>query len=93
MKAQLILELEKEIDCIFKVVDLKNINLCNSGKTSEYSTDENGNITGITIYTFELKEIPETISKCKTLSKLNFKKNQISDISSLKELTRLKTLN
>jgi internalin A len=92
MKPELIIELEKELNCTFKLVDLEENIIYNYGKTPEYSIDENGNITGITITSFELKEIPKTLTKCNTLSMLNLFYNQIVDISPLKELTNIQRL-
>ena len=92
MKPQLILELEKELTCFFKLVYFPSIYNYKQRKISEYSIDEKGNITGIAICRFELRTIPQTLKKLKTLSIIILRENQISDISPLKELKNTQTL-
>jgi len=91
MKPQLILQLEKELNCSFKSVELNKIEGYKSEKTFEYSVDDTGNITGIAIRN-DLKKIPQTLTKFKTLSKLNLSDNKISDISPLTALTNIQKL-
>ena len=92
MKPQLILELEKELNCSFQLVDLEKFNDTKGNKITEYSLDENGNINGIVIYDFGLYEIPKTLTKINTLSMLDLGENQIVNISPLQNLKNIQTL-
>jgi internalin A len=96
MKPQLIIKLEKELNCSFKSVKISEIDEYKGEKTFEYSVDDTGNITGISIIRNDLKEIPKTISENAThlnfLTSLNLSSNKISDISSLKELANIQFL-
>jgi len=96
MKPQLILEVEKELNCTFKVEDLKEIDILQVNKTSIYSVDSDGNIDGIAICRFDLFQIPEAISQyineLNNLKSLNFSYNQIGDLFPLKELKSIQNL-
>ncbi|MEI6138260.1 MAG: leucine-rich repeat domain-containing protein [Mariniphaga sp.] len=97
MKPQIILELEKELNCTFKSVQLNNIDWWESDKTFEYSVDVTGNITGFAIRNIGLVKIPRTISESTAhlnyLTSLNLSDNKISDITPLSGLRTLKILN
>jgi len=97
MKPQLILELEKEVKCSFKSVELNKIADFKFGKTFEYSVDDTGNITGIAIQN-DLEKIPKTISENATqlnyLTSFNLNYNKkISDIKTLAGFKNLIILN
>jgi small GTP-binding protein len=97
MKPELILKLEKQLKIHFKEVDILEISEWKVVKTFEYSIDQNKNITGLCISGFDLKKIPTIIASeakqsLQRLTYLNLNGNQISDISSLKELKNLTQL-
>jgi internalin A len=95
-KPKTIINLEEELNCIFQLVELEEIEKWKTKKTSEYSIDEKGNINGISIYNFDLLEIPkailENIESLNYLISLNLSSNKISDISSLKDLQSIQKL-
>jgi Leucine-rich repeat (LRR) protein len=94
-KNQIIINLEKELFCSFKLVDLNEIEGYKDKETFLYSDDESSNITGIAICN-NLFKIPKTIinnsDNLKDLTNINLSYNKISDISSLKQLTNIQFL-
>ena len=60
-KPKVILELEEELNCEFKLLELSEIEEYDSN-SSKYSFDETGNITGIAIRYMGLKNIPNAIN-------------------------------
>ncbi|MBT3210001.1 MAG: AAA family ATPase [Bacteroidetes bacterium] len=86
-------QLEKELNTKFKKVDISEIIIYRWEKTAEYSSNPNGVVTGLSIVRFGLTEIPQTLTKYRTLTNLNLGYNKIADISALKELKSLTELN
>jgi len=95
-KPKVILELEEELKCEFKLAKLEKIVDLNKEKVSEYSNDSFGNITGISIFGFKLTEIPKSfmlnINDLNFLIYLNLSSNSIIDISPLSGLHHLRKL-
>jgi len=96
-KPKEILELENELNCIFKIIKLNEIARYKSEKTFEYSMDDFGNITGIAITYNNLEKIPKTIfendAHLNYLTSLNLSDNKISEIITLAGFKNLTELN
>jgi len=86
----LIEQLEKELETKFKECGFHEIKLY---KTNVFSTDKNGNITGLKINGFRLVPLPGSLSKFQYLEALSLSSACISDISFLQGLNRLTDLN
>ncbi len=84
-------ELENQLRIKFVKTDLKNIDCCKGG-TAYYVVDKNENVIGIHMSESYLIHIPPQINKLHNLVYLNFRINEIRDISVLKDLKKLKEL-
>jgi Leucine-rich repeat (LRR) protein len=83
---KLIEQLEKETGIKLKQVPLEEIR---NRKVTGFAADDNGRVRGLSIWEKELLRPPALLSKFQRLEKLALPYNQISDISSLKELKGL----
>ncbi len=90
-KPILIQELESELNTTFKEVDLQEIIQGNKNKCAEYTIYKH-QVIGLHIEKFELSRLPEKISKFKYLEYLNLYNNNLSDISAITGLIKLKRL-
>jgi internalin A len=83
---KLVQQLEKEIGIQLKRVHMKEIGRYD---VTGFEADHNGWVRGLAIWGENLPCLPALLSKFQRLEKLVLKFNQISDISSLKELKGL----
>ena len=86
---ELLKQLEKEIGTKLAQVPLERIG---RQVMNAFAADHRGQVTGLSLCDLKLKRVPALLSTFTTLEKLDLYKNQISDISSLKELTVLTEL-
>ncbi|HLP45294.1 MAG TPA: TIR domain-containing protein [Candidatus Deferrimicrobium sp.] len=86
----LIEQLQKETGITLKRVPLEGIG---SYKVNGFAADDDGAVRGLAICDKKLLRLPALLSKFQRLEKLVLMLNQISDISSLKELKGLTYLN
>ena len=82
----LVKQLEKEIRKKLRQVPLKEIGTV---PMTAFAKEDNGHVKGLSICGVKLNCVPAVISKFQRLEKLDLAFNQISDISSLKELEGL----
>jgi Leucine-rich repeat (LRR) protein len=87
---KLIEQLEKETGIKFERVSLKEIWIYD---VTGFAADDNGRVRGLAIRSKKLLRLPALLSKFQRLEKLFLVGNEISDISSLKELKGLTHLN
>lgn len=92
MKIKSIQRIEKLLNTNFRKVNVSKITDWKPAKTTEYSIDINGNITGLCIARHGIKEIQPIVKwlhETQYLTHLNFQYNNINDISPLKEFKNL----
>jgi hypothetical protein len=83
-------QLEKEIGNELEQIPLKRIG---EDPLTAFAKDDNGHMKGVSIFHLILSRVPAILSKFQRLEKLVLVRNQISDISSLKELKGITYLN
>ena len=91
-KPEAIKDLEEELNTTFEEVKEKDIMELRLKTTAIFSLDNNGNVTGIHIENFGLKSSPLNLNHsevCDNLLYLNLFANQITDISTIENLTNL----
>jgi small GTP-binding protein len=87
---KLVKQLQKKTGIKLKRVSLEEIG---DWKVTGFEADDNGRVRGLAIWDIEMRYPPALLSKFQRLEKLGLGINQISDISSLKELKGLTDLN
>ncbi len=91
MKPQVILQLEKELNTIFREVNLSDImKFSGNVENFKFATDENTQIIGLCINGSNLKTIPDYLPE--SLIYLNLYNNKIINISVLYKLKKLEEL-
>lgn len=92
MKPKIILELEKQLNTKFQKADVSKTPSIRTGKTAEYLTDNNGDITGLMFIHSDIEDF-SFLKDLKSLTSLDLSSNNITDISFLKDLRVLTRAN
>ncbi len=95
MQNQTDIDILKELECQLRMrfikIVISEFDSCKEG-TTNYAVDDNENIIGLYISELFLTNIPPEVYKFENLIYLSFRSNEIRDISSLKDLKKLKIL-